>query len=146
MRKTIIAVALVMCWSSATRTAHAGDEPQASGTITLEGGSVGVGIGFSWGSGTLTYQGKSYPISASGFDVGDVGVTNVKASGKVYNLTTLADFDGSYSGFTGGAALVKGGAAVSMVNQNGVRVELAGATEGVKVMLAGDTVTLKLNK
>ena len=30
-------------------------------TLTLSEGTVGGGIGFSWGKGTLTYQGKTYP-------------------------------------------------------------------------------------
>ena len=42
-------------------------------TIKLSAGSVAAGVGVSWGSGTLSYQGKSYPISVNGLDVGSVG-------------------------------------------------------------------------
>jgi hypothetical protein len=32
------------------------------GVIELSGGSVAAGIGFSWGSGTLIFQGQRYPL------------------------------------------------------------------------------------
>lgn len=38
------------------------------GTINFSGGSVSVGVGYTWGSGVLTYKGKDYP-SASGVKV-----------------------------------------------------------------------------
>ena len=31
-------------------------------TLRLSGGSFALGIGFRWGSGTLTYKGKDYPV------------------------------------------------------------------------------------
>src|SRR5262249_50030746 len=36
-------------------------EDTPDGTVRLSAGSVAAGIGFSWGGGTLTYQGKEYP-------------------------------------------------------------------------------------
>src|SRR5947209_2662999 len=44
-----------------------------SATIKLSGGSVAAGVGVDWGRGTLTYQGKEYPISVKGVSLGDVG-------------------------------------------------------------------------
>src|SRR5580700_10076268 len=35
------------------------------GVIELSGGSVAAGIGFTWGAGTLIFQGKRYPLSVS---------------------------------------------------------------------------------
>jgi hypothetical protein len=43
-------------------------------TLTLSEGSVAVGIGFTWGKGTLNYQGKSYPVKVDGLSVGELGV------------------------------------------------------------------------
>jgi hypothetical protein len=145
MRGFIVGWALVLVLGLVFAV-RAGDEPEVMGTIELKGGSAGAGIGFSWGSGTLTYKGKHYPITAEGFDVGDVGVSEMHATGKIYNMTSLEQFDGSYTGFEAGAALVAGGAGVSMVNQNGVHIRLVSATEGVKLVLAGDTVSLKIKK
>ena len=44
-------------------------------TLALSEGTVAVGIGFSWGKGTLTYQGKTYPVKVQGLSVGEVGVS-----------------------------------------------------------------------
>ena len=146
MRGTIVGAVVVASLCCFLTLARADDEVAPSGTIELKGGSVAVGVGFSWASGTLTYKGNEYPITADGFDVGDIGVTNVSASGKVYNLTNLVDFDGSYSGFTAGAALVAGGSTVSMQNENGVRIELVSGTQGVKITLSAGNVNLKIKK
>ena len=44
--------------------AFAKSKPDA--TVKITGKSVGVGVGVSWGKGTLTYKGKSYPFSVDG--------------------------------------------------------------------------------
>jgi len=38
-------------------------------------GSVAAGIGFSWGKGMLSYEGKMYPVRVQGLSVGELGVT-----------------------------------------------------------------------
>src|SRR6266487_3396384 len=106
-----------------TQAATHQSEPDA--ILRLKGGSFAAGIGFSWGSGTLTYKGKDYPVSVNGLSVGKVGITGSSATGEVYNLQRLQDFDGHYvaSGRGGrGVILAGGGSAVTMRNQNGVRV------------------------
>ena len=35
-------------------------------TLRLTGGSVAAGVGVDWGRGTLTYQGKRYPVAVKG--------------------------------------------------------------------------------
>jgi len=44
-------------------------EQAPSGTIKLTSKSVAVGIGVTWGDGTLTFGGKSYPFSVEGLSV-----------------------------------------------------------------------------
>ena len=51
-------------------------------TLTLTEGSVAVGIGYSWGKGTLDYQGKKHPVKVEGLSVGEVGVTRATGLGK----------------------------------------------------------------
>ena len=145
MRRVVVGLVAMGALCFAFAVAQAG-EAAPDATLELKGGSVAVGVGFSWGSGTLTYQGKQYPISADGFDVGDVGVTNITASGKVYNLKNLADFDGNYTGVAAGATAMGGGSAVAMQNQNGVKVELVSTTQGVKLALAVNGVKMKVKK
>ena len=87
---TVVAVGFTLAAAFAKDTT-----PNA--TIKLSGGSVAAGVGVDWGRGTLTYKGKEYPISVKGVSVGDVGVTSIQASGKVFDLKSLRDFDGNYT-------------------------------------------------
>src|SRR5262245_12948109 len=40
-------------------------------TLKLSEGSVAAGIGFSWGKGTLSYQGKTHAVKVQGLSVGE---------------------------------------------------------------------------
>ena len=104
-------------------------------TLALHAGSVAIGLGVSWGGGTLTFQGKDYPISVTGLSVGAVGASSVEASGKVYNLKNLSDFNGNYTAAMAGGAVAGGGGVVTMKNQNGVMVDLVATTQGVSFAL-----------
>jgi hypothetical protein len=115
-------------------------------TLKLSEGSVAAGIGFSWGGGTLTYKGKSYPVEVKGLSVGDVGVSKIEASGKVYHLNSIDDFDGNYTAVGAGATVAGGGSVSAMRNQNGVSIELVATTRGVKIALGGAGVDLKIKK
>jgi len=114
--------------------------------ISLTEGSVAVGIGYSWGKGSLDYKGKKYPVKVDGLSVGEVGVTRATAVGSVYNLKKLADFDGNY--VAGGAeATIAGGAGVtSMKNQHGVVIELKSTTQGANLKLAAEGIKLSVEK
>jgi len=107
---------------------------------------VAAGVGLHWGGGTLTYKGKDYPVDVTGLSVGDVGVSKIEASGKVYNLKGLADFDGNYTAVGAGATVAGGGAVTTMRNQNGVTVDLVATTQGVKFALGGGGVDMKVKK
>jgi hypothetical protein len=124
--------------------ARAASTPDA--TISLQADSVAAGIGISWGSGTLTYKGKTYPISADGLSVGDAGISKISASGKVYGLNKLEDFNGNYTGVAAGATVAGGGAVSAMQNQNGVRVELVTTTQGLKFTLGANGVNMKIKQ
>ena len=73
-------------------------DKKADGTLTLSQGNVAAGIGYSWVRGTLTYRGKTFPVTVQGLSVGEVGVIRADAAGEVYNLARLEDFDGRYTG------------------------------------------------
>ena len=142
--RTISALVAVAALGMVLSAAQAADTPDAK--IKLSGGSVAAGVGVSWASGTLTYKGKDYPISVSGLSVGDVGVTKLEASGDVFNLKTLGDFDGNYTAVAAGATIAGGGGAASMKNQNGVTVNLVATTQGVKFVLGAGGVSMKIKK
>ena len=124
--------------------ALAQDSPNA--TLTLSEGSVAAGIGFSWGKGMLSYEGKTYPVRVQGLSVGELGVTRATASGKVYNLKTLEDFDGNYAAAVAGATIAGGAEAIAMRNQNGVVIELTTMTQGASLKLAVAGLSLSVQK
>jgi len=127
-----------------TGFAQAADKADA--TIRISSGSVAAGIGWSWGKGTLTFKGKEYPLSVKGLSIGKVGITKATASGEVYHLKNLKDFDGNYTAAGAGITLAGGRSAVDMTNQNGVRVRVISTNRGVDLTLGGGGVELKLKK
>jgi hypothetical protein len=134
----------LLAFAVMTSVSFAKGNPDA--TLRLSFKSVGIGIGFSGGSGTLTYKGKDYPISVSGMSVGQVGVKGSSATGKVYNLKSLADFDGHYVGAGTGMTVAGGRSRVELKNQNGVQVYVAAASQGMDVSLGRGGVDMKLKK
>src|SRR5262245_20271094 len=119
-------------------------EKQPDATIQLSTGAVALGIGVTWGSGVLTYQGQEYPFSVDGLSVVDVGISKASASGVVYNLKKLEDFNGTYAGVTAGATIAGGAGANTMQNQNGVVINLVGTSQGLKFKLSMDGVKMTL--
>jgi len=129
--KQIMGIMSVAALSLGLAVAHAQEETQDA-TLTLSSGSVAAGIGFTWGSGTLTYRGKVYPIDVKGLSIADVGISELETTGKVYNLKNLDDFDGNYMAVEAGVTLGGGGVVSTMKNQNGVRINLVSTTQGVE--------------
>jgi hypothetical protein len=139
---TFLIIGSVALGSSIARA----QEETPDGTVKLSTGSVAAGIGFSWGGGVLTYQGKEYPFSVSGLSVADVGISQAEASGSVYHLKNLADFNGNYTGVGAGATIAGGGGGMALKNQNGVVLNLVGTTKGLKFKLSVDGVKLTLKQ
>ena len=115
-------------------------------TLELSQGSVAAGIGFSWGSGTLTYLGRRYPVKIWGLSLGEAGFTWGTAKGTVVALKKLEDFSGTYIAGGAGWTVFGGGEAVVMKNQNGVVVEMTTSNGGVKFKLAASGIRLTLEQ
>ncbi len=118
----------------------------ADATIRLNEGSIAAGIGVTWGSGTLTYKGKTHAIKVDGLDVGSVGVSKISATGTVRHLKSLDDFDGTYAAAQAEATAGGGGSGVMMRNANGVVVELTSTTRGAKLTIGPSGVRMELKK
>jgi hypothetical protein len=125
--------------------ANAQDAGSPVGKLNFAGGSVAAGVGFSWGSGTLVYKGNTYNVKVTGFAVGDVGVASIDATGDVYNLTNIADFDGNYVAAGVGATIAGGGTVMAMENPHGVVIQVRSTTAGLHLNLgpSGITFTIK---
>jgi hypothetical protein len=137
----MVAATLALPFSTAQAKAKAPDA-----TLQLREGSVAAGIGFSWGGGTLTYRGKRYPVKVDGLSVGSVGISRATASGSVFNLNSLNDFNGTYTAVGAGAAVAGGGSVSTMQNQNGVRINLRATTQGVKFTLGAAGVNMQIQQ
>jgi len=145
MRRAITSLIVIGTLLMLSGVAMAQDsKPDA--TLKLSGGSAGAGVGFSWGSGVLTYQGKNYPFKVEGLSVGNVGITVADASGQVYHLKNLQDFSGIYTSVSAGATLAGGGSVTAMRNQNGVEITLTSTTQGLNVKLAAEGMKISLRK
>jgi hypothetical protein len=116
-------------------------------TLRLSTGGFALGIGVSWGSGTLTYKGKNYPVKVKGLSVGRVGATSSSAYGEVFNLKHLQDFNGHYDvggAGTRGVTLGAGKTGTTMSNQAGVIVRVSSTQNGIAVNATGGGVDLQL--
>ena len=119
-------------------------EKTPDATLKLSEGQVALGIGWSWGKGVLTMNGKDYPFKVGGLSVLDVGVTKAEAEGKVYNLKKIEDFNGTYVSAAAEATAGVGVGATAMKNEKGVVIHLRPKTKGVNLKLAGEGVKFTL--
>ena len=121
-------------------------EEKPDATVKMTGKSLSAGVGYSWGSGTLTYQGKEYPFSISGLSAGNIGAGSAELSGQVFNLKNLEDFNGNYTSVGAGATVAGGGGGMAMKNQNGVVMNVVGTTRGLTFKLGVDGMKVELKK
>lgn len=111
-------------------------QPEAmSGTVSIELTSIAAGIGASWGSGVLRYQGRTYRFKVNGLSVGDVGMSTISAVGNVYNLYRVSDLGGNYAAVGAGVTIAGGVGGVSMQNQKGVQIQLYSVQQGVQLTI-----------
>jgi hypothetical protein len=122
----------------------AADDKAPDATLSFSSRSAAVGVGLSWGQGTLHFHGKNYPFRLRGVDIADVGISKIDATGNVYNLDRVVDFDGNYVALSAGAALTSGGAESAMRNGRGVVIRVRSATEGVELKAAVEGMTIEL--
>ena len=147
LKKIAILSLVVAVMTGFTQAASHHSGPDA--TLRLSGGSFALGIGFRWGSGTLTYKGKDYPVKVNGLSIGKVGMTGVSAHGEIFNLKHLQDFNGHYNvGAEGtrGVTIAKGKAGTLMTNQAGVIVRLAATQTGLDVNATGGGVDMQIQR
>jgi hypothetical protein len=130
--------------TAAPVAASAVNQNATDGAVTFTGGAVAAGIGFQWGSGTLTFRGAQYPFRVRGLSVIDVGFSHITATGTVHNLNNVADFSGNYVSATAGATVAGGGSASVLRNQNGVVIQGISTTQGLRLTLAPGGINITL--
>jgi hypothetical protein len=134
-KRILVSLAMVVLLLAVAAPGQALPPQAPSGTVSIELTSVAAGIGTSWGSGVLRYQGKTYGFKVSGLTVGDVGFSKVSAVGNVYYLKKPSDLAGNYAAVGAGVAVAGGVGGVSMQNQKGVQIQLYSVVQGVQLTI-----------
>ena len=107
-----------------------------SGTIRIDVVSGGFIIGGSGGSGTLTYQGRQYPLGIGGLSIGlTIGAAKTELIGRVYNLRNVSDIAGTYTAGEAGLTVAGGRKIARLRNSKGVFLRLRGRQIGLEATL-----------
>ena len=117
-----------------------------TGSINLTVIKAGWIIGGSGGSGTLTFQGRRYPLSIGGISYGIVfGAAQTNLRGRVSNINRPSDVAGVYGAAGAGLAVGRGASAIVLTNQKGALLELSGREVGLlaNADLSGLAITLR---
>jgi hypothetical protein len=146
MNRRWIAPVLLLAFAALLAPALSADDKTPDATIRLSEGTVAAGIGWNWGKGTLTYMGKQYPVKISGLSVAEVGITKAEASGHIYNLKSLDDFNGVYAAAGTEGTAGKGAGVSSLRNSKGVVINLKSETKGANIKIAAEGLKLEVEK
>jgi hypothetical protein len=117
-----------------------------SGTVSLRVYKAGWIIGGSGGSGTLTFQGRTYRLRVGGLDYGLVfGGSKTVLRGRVTRIQRASDIEGVYGAAGAGLAIGNGTRAIVLTNGKGAVLELSGRQSGLMVNadLSGLALSIK---
>lgn len=121
-------------------------DQKADGILTLSQGNVEAGTGYSWGKGTLSYRGRTFPVKVQGLSVSEVGVIRADAGGEVYHLPRLEDFDGNYTVTAEIRTSGNGHGVAALTNQHGVLIELVSMSQGISLRVAAEGIKLSIGE
>jgi hypothetical protein len=142
----LVAGLLVLsCILSAGAYAQSAPPPKPSGSVNIHQVQVAfIGSG-AVGGGTLHYRGRSYSFKLGGLGIGGIGVSTLDATGSVYNLRRLQDFEGVYGqARIGWAAGEQGKGDMWLQNANGVYLRLKARRQGLALSLGADGMVVRL--
>ncbi len=114
------------------------------GRVTITARAAAVGVGYTWGNGTLRYAGHSYRFSVKGVTVADVGFSRIVGHGRVYNLHRLEDFNGTYGAATGEVTAGSGLGGQFLKNGQGVELRIDDVTRGARLSGSADGIQLEI--
>ena len=112
--------------------------------VEFERSSLAAGIGFQWGAGELSFEGRRYGFSVQGLSVADIGASKMAGEGHVKNLERIEDFAGTYVAVEAGAAAGIGAGAIAMRNEHGVVITVASDVRGAQLTLGPQGLRISL--
>ena len=140
--RTIIIALVAMLAASLSSPARAD-----SGTVRISFLKAGWVIGGSVGQGTLTFRGRTYPLSVGGMSYGlTFGGSQTYLQGRVSNIFRPSDIEGVYGAAGAGATVIRGPQAIILSNQKGAVLELSGRQTGLMVNLDVSGMALSLRR
>lgn len=123
--------ALALAPLAAAGAAHASAAAGNSGRIAFRITRAGLIVGVGGGSGTLSFNGKTYPLSIGGISIGaTIGIASADFVGRVRHLRRASDITGTYSAIGAGLAAAGGGSVARLRNSRGVELEVSGKQVG----------------
>ena len=138
--RTIIVALIAMLAAGLSSPARAD-----SGSVRINFVKAGWVIGGSVGSGTLTFRGRTYPLSVGGMSYGlTFGGSQTYLHGRVSNIFHPSDIEGVYGAAGAGATVIRGPQAIILTNQNGAVLHLSGQQTGLMVNLDLSGMALSL--
>jgi lipid-binding SYLF domain-containing protein len=119
----------------------------ANGTINLTVYKAGFIVGGSGGEGTLTFEGKKFPVSIGGVSLGaTIGASKAELIGEAKNLKQPSDIEGVYTAVKAGVAIAGGGKVAELKNSKGVVLKVKGKEVGLELALDLSGMEIKLKK
>ncbi|MGO1079297.1 hypothetical protein [Inquilinus sp. CA228] len=139
-------LALAACSNHSGAASSASVQNQApSGTVEMhqvQAAFIGSG---NTGDGTLRFQGKPHKFRVSGLGIGGIGVSTIDATGEVYDLKKVDDFEGAYAeGRYGFAFGDQSGGELWLKNDKNVVMHLKARRVGLMLSLGADAVVVTL--
>ncbi|MBS4074358.1 hypothetical protein KGY14_04035 [Ameyamaea chiangmaiensis] len=148
MKFSTIAAATLMTVATAAPLGMSARAEDALGTpagkVTLTVKSADVGVGYTWGEGTLRYGHHTYHFTVKGGTIAAVGYSKVIGTGTVYNLSHLRDFDGTYAAVNGEATAGDGLGGQVLKNGNGVAIKIETVSKGARLAAAAQGIELTI--
>lgn len=118
-----------------------------TGTVRISFIKAGWVIGGTIGQGTLTFRGRTYPLTIGGLSYGlTFGGSQTNLRGRVRNINRPSDIEGVYGAGSAGAAVIRGPQAVILTNQRGAVMELSGTQTGLMVNLDLNGMAVSLRR
>ena len=142
--RTVSRFALFFLVTALASYAVAAEKATPSGKVTMSTTSIAAGVGVSWGDGTLTLKGKTYPFSIDGLSLVNWGISKAQANGDVYNLTDPSKFAGTYVAAEAGLTLAGGMGGMVLRNSDGVILHLRSVSQGAQLQLGTSGLIIKM--
>lgn len=120
-------------------------KPKPAGRVAIDQTQVAFIGSAAVGGGTLHFRGRSYPFTINGLGLGGVGVSKLRATGEVFQLTRAHDLNGIYGQVRIGWALAsKGDGRLWLQNDKGVVLRLHSKRRGLMLAGGADAVRIEL--